>query len=570
MAQRNATAKILPVILALGTFVSLYQNCAKVRFAQMPSASVDDNDNDGDGSPDDSHSGTNTGTGTGIDPDAPCEPAPCTGDSPTPTPTAAPNPTPSPTPSPTPDPVKRTLSLGIMTKNMACVMCHTRVTGDISGFGTMTFRNDSRGTIYGNIFAADQKLQHWTVEGGVYVLDRSVIDTVSNANLIASVLPDLIPSNLVVDSMTGEYRVRPGERHNTFSTDLKFIGGGLSTMTSNDPVKRKEAVDNIVFNPFTNKPVVGEADFPRLDTQKFGDCAHAATDYIKTADGQIHRSPLLQNSIFVNGRRVTSVSASAPAGAYNDYDPSCPAEKTIEISGEVVVQGDLVLAGCVRGRGTVYAMGSIYVPNDIKVTQSAFPFPVGVNPEAMKADVAAKAGKDMLSLGAEKFIVIGSFRNKAVITHEEQDPIFKNSWTIFSNLTNWLSNGTSDQNLDLYERSFLKKTFFGKLRKGDGSLLDARPGSVALVEANLYANMGIATTQTSNNASNIVVNGSVITPNLQFLVTGYAYQPVTTTGTDLAVNPFNQMPFNSDFSAYLNQDFRLRYGDSGYACHRIR
>src|SRR5256885_1571247 len=48
--------------------------------------------------------------------------------------------------------VQQVLALGVLAKNMDCVMCHTSIRGDVSGFGTLSFRADSMGQFYGNIY----------------------------------------------------------------------------------------------------------------------------------------------------------------------------------------------------------------------------------------------------------------------------------------------------------------------------------------------------------------------------------------------------------------------------------
>ncbi len=532
--------KYLLLIMMIGLAGS-FQNCSKVRFStanckQNPSQclagdrGLDPNDPDGDNDDD-----------TGNDDDD--------------------------ADSPTEDAIKKTLSFGLLTRNMACVMCHTTIVGDVSGFGTMTFRNDSVGTIHGNIYAADQKLQQWRLDArsGQYVLDESLVDAVSNPQLIAETLPSLIDFNLDRD-INGNYSVNRGERHNSIG-NIKFqSGGGLYTLTMNDPARRAIAKTNIVKNPFLDRSIIEDADFPALSPSQ---CSSRVTGYVQTSDGQKHFSPLRGNVIFTNGKRIENVSSGVPANEYNGYDRTCPADKVLEIHGEVVVNGDLILAGCVRGKGTVYADGNIYVPDDIKVVRSAFPFLAGTSEDILKGDVAAKADRDMLSLGATGFILLGSFSSTAIMTHVEQDPIFRNNLAKIENVYTWLTPSTPQVGKAVYERAFLKRSFWKDSAGNLGGI-----GAIALVEANLYANKGVALALVyrpeSNRRSNFVLNGSVSTPNLQMLVPGTETERLDQNGQKIVINPFNQKTFSSESAAFINQDYRLKYSKAGYECHRVR
>ncbi|MEQ1877193.1 MAG: hypothetical protein ABL958_11135 [Bdellovibrionia bacterium] len=438
--------------------------------------------------------------------------------------------------------VAQALSIGTLTKNMACVMCHTRVTGDVSGFGTMIFREDSSGSILGNIYAADQKLQRWHAPGGTFVLDPSLIDTVSDPQLIASVLPELVSSNL-----TAAMSVNPGEAHNVFSAITFEAGGGLYSMTSTDAAKRTEAEKHLVRNPFTGRPVIHESDFPRLDLAQ---CLPVANGKITTAAGQVLQSPWAGNLIVTNGEHVSQVN---PAALYNQYDPTCPASKTLTISGEILIQGDLVISGCIKGQGSIYATGTIYVPDDLKTVRSAFPYPETVDQAVLEADANAKSGHDIVGLGAAKFIIIGATR-MAVLAHEEQDPIFRNNQAAIENIYTWLTPAGAAANLSLFERAFLKTAFYG-----------GAPGPVSLVEANLYANLGVGATLTGAQNTNLVINGSVLTPNLSMLVTGFAHAHYNSNAQSISVNPFNGKSFDS---SEINQDYRLKYTKLAYNCHR--
>jgi hypothetical protein len=441
--------------------------------------------------------------------------------------------------------VAQALSLGTLTKNMACVMCHTHVTGDISGFGTMTFRDDSEGTILGNVFAADQKLQRWYAPNGFYVLDPSYIDTLSDPQLISSVLPELASSN--VTNVNGTLKIIPGEVHNTFNLVTFKNGGDLYSMTSVDASKRTEAEKRLVRNPFTGRPVIHESDFPRLDLAQ---CLPVAKGNITTADGQVLQSPWSGNLIVTNGQRITQVSATQ---LHNQYDPSCPASKTLTITGEILVQGDLVISGCIKGQGSIYATGTIYVPDDLKTVQSAFPFPETVDEKILEADANAKAGHDIVALGAAKFIIIGDTRME-VLAHEEQDPIYRNNQAAIESIYTWLTPGSVATNRSIYQHSFLKTAFYG------GS-----PGAVSLVEANLYANLGVGATLTGAQNTNLVINGSVLTPNLSMLVTGFAHTHYDLSGNAISVNPFNGKSFDR---SEINQDYRLKFTKLSYDCHR--
>lgn len=459
--------------------------------------------------------------------------------------------------------IKRVLSLGLMTQNMACVMCHTEVSGNISGFGTLTFRDDSEGYVAGNIYGADQKLQSWIqATDGSWVLNSGIHDTSSDPNLIAQVLPELISQNLT--GSPGNYSVRSGEQHNTF-TKMTFIpGGDLYTMTSPIQAKRTIAQQNLVMNPFLGRPVIHESDFPSLDITHI---STVATGTITLGNGQTLSSPINANLILVNGRSLgSSVPATTTANQYNTYDASCPASKTLTVSGEFVVKGDLILSGCIKGHGTIYATGNIYIPDDIKNPHSAFPYTRTINEQTHLSEALNRLDKDMISLGAGEFILLGALRT-GVITHEENGPVFRDNINSINRIYSWLSTSNA---INIYNTSFLKQPYY-RISSGDPTQIY---GAISLVEANLYANKGIATTLTSAWASNIVFNGSIITPNLAMLSTGWGHSHYSADGSSLlTVNPFNGTAYTGSGASapsQINQDFRLKYTELGYDSHRIR
>jgi hypothetical protein len=440
---------------------------------------------------------------------------------------------------------REVLSRALVTTNTACVMCHTNIHGDVSGFGSMTFRNDSLGTITGNIYAADIKIQAFVYDGANVYLDPNYIDTHTNVSLLESVLPELAAENIVTNS-SGQKVVRPGEKHNIFEA-VSFAGGGnFYTLTENDANKRAVAEKRMILNPFTGRPIIHESDFPNLDAQL---CADKAKGSITTGDGIVFKSPLAGHQIFVRGKNIlTSALASQ---ARNEYDVNCPPGETLTINGEVIIQGDLVISGCVQGHGTIYTNGNIYIPNDIKLKNSPFPFTRTTDETQLKGEAVVRAGADMLSFGSAGFVMIGSLKPE-VFNHVEQDPHFRNNSAIYSNILNWLGSGTREANAATYYNILLKKPFG----------LSTNAGSVALIEANIYSNMGVAATLTAANRSNIVINGSIATPHLSLLAAGYAAgEPAN------AVNPFNGIPFHT---TELNQDFRLKYLTMGYECQRAR
>lgn len=443
-----------------------------------------------------------------------------------------------------------------MTKNMACVMCHTDVNGNISGFGTLTFRDDSSGNIWGNIYAVDQKLQYWIASGGTHILNPNVHDTQSDPNLIAEVLPGLISSNL--EQTPSGHKVRSGEQHNKFSSVLLFQGGGaLYTLTHHDETRRQKAEDNLVINPFLEQPIIDESDFPALDVEQ---CKLTARGSVTTSDGQILSSPINSNLILVNGKSYGSqVSGTVNDDQYNDFDPACPTDKTLTINGEVVISGDLILSGCIKGQGSIYASGNIYVPDDIKVVNSAFPYSLTVNDDLHKQEAKQRLDRDMISLGASEFIIIGAIRTE-VIGHIEQDPIFRNNVDSLKRVYSWVTSASGQAN---YEKAFLKRAYMAV----DSAAGQKKRGIVARIDGNLYANKGVAITLTSSWGSNIVVNGSVITPNLSMLSTGFGHSHYNLADAAITTNPFNGADFNS---SQLNQDYRLQYSNQGYECHRIR
>lgn len=169
-----------------------------------------------------------------------------------------------------------------------------------------------------------------------------------------------------------------------------------------------------------------------------------------------------------------------------------------------------------------------------------------------------RSRSDMLSLGAKEFFVIGNIDTR-VLNHVEQDPIFRNNNASLTRIYNLLAatNGAS-----LYKQIFLKKPYV-HLNSTTGS---SSSGVVALVEANLYANNGIAITLVSENASNIVLNGSISKPNLSMLSTGFNHSFFDLNGAPITINPFNGLDFKK---SQLNQDYRLKYTSLGYECHRI-
>lgn len=440
---------------------------------------------------------------------------------------------------------REVLSKGLVTNNIACVMCHTNVHGDMSGFGSMTFRNDSHGTIIGNIFAADIKLQRFIVTAdNRVVLDPAFVDTLTDVNLLEQVLPELANENIAVQN--GKKVVKPGEKHNVFESISFASGGDFFTMTDNDPAKREIAEKRLITNPFSGRPIIHEADFPSLDPEL---CKDKATGSITTADGKIFKSPIVGHQIFVKGKNVPTNMVTAQLR--NEYDTSCPASETLSIDGEIIIQGDLVISGCIQGQGTIYTNGNVYIPNDIKLKNSAFPFTRTIDEAVLKAESKQKSSADMVSFGAAGFVMIGNIKPE-VLSHEEQDPHFRNGVAIYSNLYNWIGGGTRTENENIYRNYLLKKPFG----------LSAASGAVALIEANIYSNLGIAATLTSGNRSNIVVNGSMASPHLSLLAGGYnAGAPAN------AINPFNQIPFHT---TELNQDFRLKYLNKGYECQRAR
>ncbi len=533
------------LIIFICALVASFQNCSPVRFItancqQNPSACLADKPGDVDDPNGNGGNGGDTDGDGDVDED----------DSNT----------------PTQNTIKKTLSFGLLTRNMACVMCHTTVVGDVSGFGTMTFRSDSSGTIFGNIYAADQKLQHWIVDATTnkYILNQNIVDTVSDPLLIAEALPSLINFNLDRDS-SGAYSVKKGERHNIMG-NVKFQGGSLYSLTMNDPAKREIAKANIVKNPFIDESIIEDADFPKLNPSQ---CSNQVSGYIQTSDGQKHFSPVNGNAVFMNGQRILNVPINTPANAFNGYDVTCPTAKTLEVHGEVVINGDMILAGCVRGQGTIYVDGDLYLPDDIKVVNSAFPFVTGASEDILKMDIAAKSDRDMLSLGTTGFVMLGSFSNTVIMTHEEQDPIFRNNLAKIENVYTWLTPGTPQDGKSVYERAFLKRSFW---KDSQGKL--GGVGAIALVDANLYANMGIALSlvyrSDSNRRSNFVMNGSIATPNLQMLVPGVDTERLDQNGQKISVNPFNQKTFSTAGATFINQDFRLKYSKAGFECHRTR
>ncbi len=423
-------------------------------------------------------------------------------------------------------------------------MCHTRVHGDISGFGSMLFRADSEGTIIGNIYAPDIKLQQWINNGGTHILDPSFRDDYTDPALVASVLPELISENLI--GVAPNYSLRPGEKHNLFGPLSFEGGGGFYSMTSHEPEKRQIAENNITTNPVTGRPLLHESEFPFLDVQR---CSTRATGKVTLGDGTVLNSPINTNTILVNGRHVTSASPTDSADSYNSYDVTCPASQTLTVQGEVVVNGDLVLAGCMKGQGTFYVSGNIYIPDDLKNVQSAFPFTETTDKNILKQEATERSQRDLISLATEKFIVIGAIRFE-VISHEQQEGgVFRNNKSEIENVYNWLTQGSSSQNLSLYTNAFLKRKLFNQTHRGTGA--------VSLVEANLFANKGIAASMTGIYNTNLVINGSLLTPNISMLVSGWSH--------NTGVNPFNSRPFaNSE----INQDFRLKYTTKGFECHR--
>ncbi len=441
---------------------------------------------------------------------------------------------------------KAVLSLGIMTKTISCVVCHTQINGDISGFGTMTFRNDSEGQIFGNVYASDEKLQTWTTSNGQYVLDQSVVDNYSDANLIQSVLPELSSFNL--DSQGSgnniSYSVKHGEEHNKFNL-ISFGGGGnLYTLTSMDPAKRVVASSHLAVDAFTARPIIHESDFPSLDLS----VCQGVSGSVTLGNGVVLNSPINENLVLMHGNKIQTPLPGSP-NLSSQYDKTCPSGKTLTISGQVVVNGDLILAGCIKGQGTLYATGNIYIPDDLKNVQSAFPYSKTVDENTLKQEVAAKSGKDMISLGSMKFIVIGALKMN-VLSNGENPPIFAANAGTIQNVLNWL--GTTQSNSsNIFTNGFLKLPY-------DRA---TAPGAVALVEANLYANLGVAGTFIQDTNSNIIINGSLMSPNLSLLSSGWSHN------SGGAINTFNGLPY--DFSQ-LNQDYRLKYSESGYECHRVR
>ncbi|PIT99070.1 MAG: hypothetical protein COT74_12600 [Bdellovibrionales bacterium CG10_big_fil_rev_8_21_14_0_10_45_34] len=451
----------------------------------------------------------------------------------------------------------KVLSLGILTKNMACVMCHTRINGDVSGFGTLTFRSDSSGTIWGNVYAADQKLQHW--DFNKLILDRSVRDDLSDPQLIADVLPELITSNL--EEEDGQLIIIPGEEHNKF-LNVEIKEGDLYTLTHPEPARRAIAEANLPMNPFKNRPIINESDFPEF---QFETCKVANKDSkggkIVTADGTVVVSPISSNAIFVNGKYLGhQVPANSQPDDFNDYDPSCPANKTLRVEGEVLIEGDLVLAGCITGQGSIYAKGNIYVPDDIKNVNSAFPYSLTAESSTRRTEAEARLGSDMISLAAEEFILLGALDLRVIAHVEEQDPIFRTNIESIKRIYSWLAPANAE---DIYNKSFLKRPYFA-IDKVSGT---KSKGIVALAEANLYANKGIGITLIYSKGSNIVINGSVITPNLSLLSAGFNHKHFALDGSEMTVNPMNGVRFDQ---SQINQDFRLRYTKKGFECHRIR
>lgn len=442
---------------------------------------------------------------------------------------------------------KALMSSGLVARNSSCVMCHMRITGDVSGFGTLTFRDDSQGQIFGNVYAADIKLQKWTSGG---TLDTTFTDGVSDPALIESVLPELKSENLVYDGT--KWIVKPGEVHNTFG-GVSFLGGGdFYSMTSNDPVKRAKASDHIIRDTFGNRPIIHEDDFPVLDPVA---CISNTNGFIRLADGTKLHSPLSGNTVLVNGKKIDSYGVGTAANAYNDYDMACPDDKTLEINGEVVVKGELVLSGCIKGKGTIYSTGNIYIPDDIKLIRSPFPFVASVDDAVLGADVAMKVGKDMLSLGSAKYIMVGRINN-SFLSHPINDPSIKNNIPAMTTLYSWM-----DQSV--YESAFLKRPLPGSTENAPVN----GHGAVSLVEANLYANNAVVAVMTQAQNTNIVINGSVLTPNFVALASAFQYLHRDNMGNPFWVNPFNGQTYDM---SQLNADFRLKFTRTGFKCLRLQ
>lgn len=453
---------------------------------------------------------------------------------------------------------KALMASGLLTKNSACVMCHTKVSGTVMGFGSMTFRDDSMGQILGNVYAADIKLQRWVYDTA-YHLDSSFVDTDSDPSLIASALPELASSNVVADT-SGHLHVRPGEKHNTF-LNISFLGGGdFYSLTEKDPTKRAIASDHLLKDSFGVRPVIHESDFPKLNPLA---CIPTAQGTFRTADGSVIQSPVSGNLILANGKRVASVPLGSPPNSFNDYDPSCPASKTLTISGEVVVKGDVVISGCIKGQGTLYATGNIYIPDDVKLVNSPFPFAATADENILKPEALSKLGKDMFSLGSAQFIVIGPM-NMTVLANGEQDPIFSDKQDVLTNVYKWLSTGTTGQNQALYESSFLKRAPPGYF-SNQGTNSGYGRGAVSLLQASLYANLGISAVLIKSQNTNLIIDGSVMTPNFVMLSTAFQYQHYDGGNNFVGVNPFNGQSF--EFSQ-LNQDQRLKFTRNGYECLR--
>ena len=231
------------------------------------------------------------------------------------------------------------------------------------------------------------------------------------------------------------------------------------------------------------------------------------------------------------------------------------AGKPIQISGEVLIDGDLIIKGFYKGIGTIYAK-NIYIVNDLKATNSPFPFSQDPLEAQTQAQASVLKGDDGLYLGALGQVVVGVIENRLQDEEDHSKQLVK------TNPYAWITKSDFES---MGQQAVWPKNLAGvdvPLPLTGGASGDPNTDARFKLEVNRVDAYIYAQDLVSWRAyGNILLNGGFMSPK-GGLVTR-APQATYEQRPDLnqfAPNPRNGMPINQNVIRY---DYRLRIGGGG-------